>query len=65
MLRTVRIVGAVLVVLGLAAVAVAATQLSGGLADVPGHWSGSLAALPLVVGATLLVWVWQLERRAP
>ena len=63
MLRTVRIVGAVLVVVGLAGLVWSATQLSGGLGDVPGHWWSTLATAPLVVGATILGWAWWLGGR--
>jgi hypothetical protein len=62
-LRKVQILGAVLVVVGLTGLIWSVTHLSGGIADLPGHWWSTLALLPLVVGVTLLVWTWTLRAR--
>jgi len=49
------LVGAILVIAGTVGVAWSAPQLTHGLVEIPGHWWSTLASVPLLVGAVILV----------
>ena len=56
------LVGAILVIAGTVGVAWSAPQLTHGLVEIPGHWWSTLASVPLLVGAVILL-VMGLRRR--
>jgi hypothetical protein len=63
MRRTLVILSAVMAALGAVGLAWSTPRLTGGIAEVPGHWWSTLAVSPLPLAAVLAVLAWRTGAR--